>query len=231
MAKERPRIGITTSRAASVERYISYVDAAGGEPVVLRPGDQTSPEALDGLLFAGGVDVAPRHYGQEPEPSVEVDEERDQFELPLARRAIEAGLPVLGICRGMQLLNVVAGGSLIQHLEGHAADDASDRSGQHAVRVAPGSQLGALLGRAEIPVNSRHHQALREPELAPGLTPTAWSPDGVVEAFERPGDGFLLAVQWHPERVDEVDPACRRLADALVERAARRPRQAAGRSV
>jgi gamma-glutamyl-gamma-aminobutyrate hydrolase PuuD len=231
VTKRRPRIGITTSRSANVDRYAAYVAAAGGEPIVLRPGDPTPPEALDGVLFSGGVDVDPCHYGQEAEPSVEVDEERDKFELPLARRAIEAGLPVLGICRGMQLLNVVAGGSLIQDLDGHRVAPGSDRSGHHVVRVAPGSQLAAILGQAEVPVNSRHHQALGEAELAPGLTPTAWSSDGIVEAFERPGDGWLLAVQWHPERVDEVDPACRRLADALVERAARRPRQAADRSV
>src|SRR5438128_266029 len=215
----RPRIGITTSRTANVDRYADYVAAAGGQPVVLRPGDPTQPETLDGVLFSGGVDVDPRHYGQAAEPSLEVDEERDRFELPLARRAIEAGLPVLGICRGMQLLNVVAGGSLIQHLDGHRVAPGSEQSGQHVVSVAPGSQLAAIIGQAEIPVNSRHHQALREPELAPGLTPTAWSPDGIVEAFERPGDGWLLAVQWHPERVAEVDPACRGLAEALVERA------------
>jgi putative glutamine amidotransferase len=228
----RPRIGITASRSARVDRYVDYVAAAGGEPIVLRPGQPVRLDTLDGVLFSGGVDVDPRHYGQAPDPTVEVDEERDQLELPLARRAIEAGLPVLGICRGMQLLNVAAGGSLIQHLDGHRGGTAaSDPSGQHVVRVAPGSELACILGATEVPVNSRHHQAVGEAELAPGLTPTAWSPDGVVEAFERPGEGWLLAVQWHPERVDEVDPACRRLADALVEQAARAPRQAADRSI
>ena len=227
----RPRIGITSSRSANVDRYAAYVRAAGGDPVVLRPGDEPAPAALDGLLFSGGVDVDPRHFGQPPHPSIEVDEERDQFELPLARRALEAGLPVLGICRGMQLLNVVAGGSLIQHLEGHRLGPDSVQSGQHVVRVAPDSELAAILGRDEVPVNSRHHQAVGSDELAPGLTPTAWSPDGVIEAFERPGEGWLVAVQWHPERVDEVDPACRRLAEALVERASSRAGQRSDRSV
>jgi putative glutamine amidotransferase len=228
----RPRIGITSSRSANVDRYVDYVAAAGGEPVVLRPGQPAPLEALDGLLFSGGVDVDPRHYGQAPDPGVEVDADRDQLELPLARRAIEAGLPVLGICRGMQLLNVAAGGSLIQHLDGHRlGTEASDPSGQHVVRVAPGSELAGILGAPEVPVNSRHHQAVGESDLAPGLVPTAWSPDGIVEAFERPGPGWLLAVQWHPERVAEVDPACRRLAEALVDRAARAPRQTADRSV
>jgi putative glutamine amidotransferase len=227
----RPRIGITTSSSSNVDRYVAYVAAGGGEPVVLRPGDPIELDALDGLLFAGGVDVHPRHYDQAPDPTIEVDEERDAFELPLARQAIESGLPVLGICRGMQLLNVVAGGSLIQHLEGHQLGPDSDQSGQHVVTVAPDSELARIVGATELPVNSRHHQALGSAELAPGLTPTAWSPDGVVEAFERPGDGWLLAVQWHPERVDEVDPACRRLAGALVERAARTGLRAADRPV
>ena len=95
----------------------------------------------------------------------------------------------------------------------------------------PATELRRLLGAAEVAVNSRHHQAMRAAELAPGLAATAWSPDGVVEAFERPGEGWLVAVQWHPERVAEVGPACRHLAEALVERAARASRRTAGRSV
>src|SRR5207245_1266296 len=141
---------------------------------------------------------------------IEVDSERDALELPLARDAIAAGLPVLGICRGMQLLNVAVGGSLIQHLDGHRAGaNAGDPSALHPVRVAPSSRLREILGADEVSVNSRHHQAVRDADLAPSLEATAWSPDGVIEAVEMPGNGFVLGVQWHPERVDEVDPACR----------------------
>jgi putative glutamine amidotransferase len=219
----RPRIGITTSRLARIDRYTAYVEAAGGEPVVLRPGDEVSLDQIDGLLLSGGLDVDPRHYGEPPDPTVEIDEERDALELAVARQALDAGMPVLGICRGMQLLNVVEGGSLVQHLDGHrTVNEFSAPSALHPVRVAPDSELARVLGAGEeVPVNSRHHQAVRPENLAPGLRATAWSPDGLIEAFEGQGPGWQLAVQWHPERVDEVDPACRRLAEALVEQAAR----------
>jgi putative glutamine amidotransferase len=203
-----------------MDRYVKYVEDAGGEARVLRPGDRVDVEQLDGLLLSGGVDVHPSHYGREIEAELTLDAERDDFEVPLGRAALESDMPVLGICRGFQLMNVLRGGPLIQHFDGHRAGESSDSpSGQHDVRVAPDSRLAALLG-TDVPVNSRHHQGLTDAELAPGLRATAWSPDGIVEAFEEPGDRFVLAVQWHPERVAECDPTCLNLATAFVEAAA-----------
>lgn len=206
-----------------MQRYVDYVEAAGGEARVLRPGDTVDLEQLDGVLLSGGVDVHPRHYRREVEAELGLDEERDAFELPLGRAALASDVPVFGICRGFQLLNVLAGGSLLQHFDGHRTADRSDApSGQHMVRVAPGSRLAGLLGDGEVAVNSRHHQGLTEAELAPGLRATAWSPDGYVEGLELAEGGsgrWLLAVQWHPERVAECAPACRELARAFVEAA------------
>lgn len=221
----RPRIGITTSTGAvhHVGRYVDYVASAGGEPIVLAPGDAAPIEELDGVLLSGGADVDPRVYGQEPEPTVVVDAERDELELPIARAAIERGLPVLGICRGLQVLNVVHGGQLIQHVGAHRTGTrSSDPSARHPVRVAADSELGRILGKADVPVNSRHHQAVRNEQLAPGLRPTAWAEDGVIEGIERTDGRWVVAVQWHPERVDECDPVCRKLAEALVARARER---------
>ena len=203
-----------------MDRYVKYVEDAGGEARVLRPGDRVDLDQLDGLLLSGGVDVHPSHYGQAVEAELMLDADRDDFEVPLGKAALGSDLPVFGICRGFQLMNVLKGGPLIQDLAGHRAGDSSDSpSGEHGVRVAPDSRLAHLLG-GEVPVNSRHHQGLTDAELAPGLRATAWSPDGLVEAFEEPGNRFVLAVQWHPERVAECDPKCLNLAKAFVEAAA-----------
>jgi putative glutamine amidotransferase len=222
----RPRIGITASSAAIMDRYVSYVESAGGEPRVLRPGDTVDLEQLDGVLLSGGVDVHPRHYGQTIDhDAVTIDEARDAFELPIGRAALDAGVPVLGICRGFQVLNVLHGGRLVQHFEGHrVADQSAAPSGQHDVQVAPGSRLAELLGDGAVAVNSRHHQGLTEAELAPGLRATAVSPDGYVEGLEpaEPSDErWVLGVQWHPERVAECAPICAELARGFVEAAAR----------
>lgn len=223
----RPRIGITANRAADEERmkrYLAYVAEAGGDPVLLRPGDRVDLDELDGLLLSGGADVHSRHYRQPLHPLAQVDEERDDFELPLGREAVAGHVPIFGICRGFQVLNVLYGGQLIQHLEGHRAGEAASApSGQHEVRVAEGSRLAELLPVGSVLVNSRHHQGLRESELAPSLKATAWSPDGLVEAVEPTDrtDRFVLGVQWHPERVNECDPSCRELARAFVAAAAK----------
>jgi gamma-glutamyl-gamma-aminobutyrate hydrolase PuuD len=127
------------------------------------------------------------------------------------------------------VLNVACGGKLLQHIERHRQGEPRDRLA-HSLQVREDSRLAEILGTS-LEVNTHHHQAVRADALGAGLRPVAWSPDGIVEAFERPGEGWLLAVQWHPERVDEVDSACRRLAEALVEQAARARRQAADRSV
>jgi putative glutamine amidotransferase len=203
-----------------MDRYVKYVEDAGGDARVLRPGDRVDLDQLDGLLLSGGVDVHPGHYGQAIEADLSLDAERDDFEVPLGRAALASDMPVFGICRGFQLMNVLRAGPLIQDLPDHRAGESSDSpSGQHDVRVAADSRLAELLGDGDVPVNSRHHQGLTDAELAPGLRATAWSPDGLVEAFEEPGDRFVLAVQWHPERVAECDPRCLNLASAFVEAA------------
>src|SRR4051794_37642487 len=167
MAREdtlRPRIGITASKSAFMDRYVKYVEDAGGDAHVLRPGNSVDLEQIDGLLLSGGVDVHPSFYGREVEAELMLDAERDAFEVPLGRAAMESDMPVFGICRGFQLMNVLKGGPLIQDLPDHRAGESSDSpSAQHDVRVAPDSRLAELLG-GDVPVNSRHHQGLTENE-------------------------------------------------------------------
>jgi putative glutamine amidotransferase len=205
----------------------SYVDAvlsAGGLPVLLPPLpgviEQVLPR-LDGLLLSGGPDVDPVRYGEQPGPNTQRPSvERDDAELRLLAGAVDAGLPVLGICRGMQLLNVARGGSLVQHLPDVLGGDEEHAPqpgvyGAHPVTVAAGTRIARLLGRTEVEaVPSYHHQGLGR--LGSGLVATAWSADGTVEAVEDPGLPFCVAVQWHPEVGD--DP---RLFQGLVEAAAR----------
>lgn len=240
---DRPRIGITTT-AGGAERpayraYAAAVDAAGGETVWLDPTvlAGTDPQqilrGLDGVLFSGGVDVDPRAFGEEivPDAGVEIDPPRDALELPLARAAMAAGLPVLGICRGVQVLAVAAGGSLHQdlallgrpraaHQQREAGTDETRTA--HEVAVSPGTRLAAVVGPGRREVNSFHHQAVRD--VPAGFVVSARASDGVVEALEDPRHPFLLGVQWHPERMVECDPAQRRLFAAFVEAARARRR-------
>jgi putative glutamine amidotransferase len=151
---------------------------------------------LDGLLLAGGCDVDPELYGAQMQPETgRVDRERDGRETALLREALDRDLPVLAICRGLQLTNVALRGTLTQHIEGHRCPDSPKI---HAIEIAPGSRLRSILGVDEYVVNSRHHQCVDR--VANGLEVTARSsPDNVVEALELPGKRFVLAVQWHPE--------------------------------
>ena len=204
--------------------YVDRVAAAGGVPVVLPPvtGAERAISRLDGLLLSGGGDLDPSLYAAHPHPrTARVDADRDAAELALVQAAFEAGLPVLGICRGLQLLNVVRSGTLLQHLpetvghDGHAPAPAV--YGQRAVRVTPGSRVARILGRDALDVPCHHHQAIGR--LGAGLTATARSDDGVIEAVELDGYPFAIAVQWHPE-VSEDHSLFLALAEAARARAA-----------
>lgn len=222
-----PLIGVTASQTASPDymtRYLAYVESAGGRPKLLRPSNGPSIAGLDGILLTGGADIHPRHFGRGIDPAtaatLQLDEERDAFEIAVGCEALDQGLPTLGICRGFQLLNVLHGGQLIQHLDGHRVGNGGDvPSEQHLVRVAPGTKLAALVGAGDLAVNSRHHQGVGQAELARTLAATAWAPDGLIEAFERIGAGWVVGVQWHPERVAECAPICRELAGGLIRAA------------
>jgi putative glutamine amidotransferase len=155
----------------------------------------TTIDGLDGLVLAGGTDIDPELYGAAPHPETgEPDRDRDRLEIALLREALERDLPVLAICRGMQLLNVALGGSLLQHIEGHRVPG---RAVVHSVRLAPASRVGAILGSGEYGVNSRHHQCVER--LGNGLTVVGRAPDDIVEAVELEGKRFVVGVQWHPE--------------------------------
>ena len=210
------------------EAYVRQVAAAGGIPVLLPPvpGVAEIVPRLDGLILTGGGDIEPGRYGEAPHPrTARVSEQRDAAELELLGAALDAGLPVLGVCRGMQLLNVARGGTLRQHLAedtGHAPQPGT--YGSHPVRVAAGTRLAAILddGRDGLHVPTAHHQAIGE--LGDGLAATAWAEDGVIEAVELGADGdpFVLAVQWHPEVSTD-----HRLITALVAAASARASRSA----
>ena len=210
--------------------YPAALTASGALPVVIPlglPDDALAGlfDRLDGLCLAGGVDVDPAHYGETRHPALgKLDAARDATELTLARWALAADLPLFGICRGIQLLNVAAGGSLYQDLAAQVpsarqhdyspADSPWERP-VHAVRVAEGSRLAALLGTGKVMTNSFHHQAIKG--FAGEFVPVAWTPDGVVEGIEAPDRRFALGVQWHPEGMFTADPLARALFAAFVE--------------
>jgi putative glutamine amidotransferase len=213
--------------------YVSAVAGAGGIPLILSQlmGTAGAPRALegcDGLLLTGGEDLDPAHYGEAPSPALgAVDHERDRFELALFSAARVARLPVLGICRGIQLINVALGGTLYQDLPSERPgsidhDPPAARDARvHHVRLAAGSRAARALGVERLVPNSFHHQALKD--IAPALVATGWSDDGVIEAVEgRPEDPWLLAVQWHPEEMHaDVAAPERGLFSAVVEEARR----------
>ena len=219
-AKRRPLIGLTTyrERAATLvwdsefallhNVYVDAVARAGGIPVLLPPQDQGADELiehLDALVLTGGSDVAPEHYQQPAHPQTKIVRPwRDQWELRLLDRALTADLPVLGVCRGAQLLNVALGGTLDQHIpdsvghQGHCP--APGVFGWNRVSLRSGSALAGLLG-PETTVACYHHQAIDK--VAPGLEVSGTSDDGTVEAVELPGRRFVLGVQWHAEQNGE----------------------------
>ncbi len=195
------RAGITFSNSGKLGPYERALQEAGIEPVR----NPLSMDSLDGLLLTGGTDVDPVRYGETRTSKTDrPDPARDEMEARLLTQAFQAGLPVLGICRGLQIFNVVCGGTLIQHLESvdiHRQQPADAEPGRHPaahrIRVKEGSRLAAVIGAGEHEVNSRHHQAAGRP--GPKLLVSAVSADGVIEALEDPRLPFALAVQWHPE--------------------------------
>ncbi|TDD72491.1 gamma-glutamyl-gamma-aminobutyrate hydrolase family protein [Actinomadura darangshiensis] len=223
--QEPARWGVWVREAALLPvPYVRSVERAGGVPVLVPPaatlrGLDALVSRLDGIVLAGGGDIDPDLYGAvrhtetgPPQP------QRDRFELALARAVIDADLPFLAICRGMQVLNVARGGALIQHLpeavghKGHAPE--TGMVGSHPVQISATSLVGKILGdSADVP--AYHHQAVSR--LGKGLSAVAWAEDQVVEAVELQGHRFGLAVQWHPEEGDD-----KRLFEALVAEAAGR---------
>lgn len=216
----RPLIGLSTYREPArwgvwdtsadllPSAYAASVEAAGGIPVLLPPslpydaGATALVAKLDGLVISGGADVGPDLYDEPPHPRTgKPREDRDAWELALLDAADARGLPTLGICRGMQVMAVHAGGVLDQHVPdvvGHDLHDpGADAYGDVEVRIADGSRLGASLGGTSM-VRCHHHQSVR---THPGFEAVAWAGDGLLEAFEAPGDRFCVAVQWHPEVV------------------------------
>ena len=223
----RPRIALTVSAArtpqnlAARERYAKALRDRGAEVIVLEPGVPV-PADIDGVLFSGGGDIAPERYGEVDRDLVceNVIPERDELELSLARRALADDRPILGICRGFQLLNVALGGKLAMDVKGHQAKN--DEVITHEVAAVGASKLAAISGAAPMRVNSRHHQAVTPDRLAPDLRATVMH-DGLVEAFESDRHRWVVGVQWHPERTAEVDAAAVRIFDAFVAEAKRTP--------
>ena len=202
-----PVIGITPCRL--MPDYVESVRRAGAEPCVLQINIPASLKELDGVLLTGGGDIDPAYYHTTPHPKTHPpDAARDTFELGLARLALDANIPMLGVCRGLQVMNVAAGGTLIQDIPSEVNHPLSHQIDHplyaiaHEVWLARDSALGKTmdeaLGEGEVlQVNSRHHQAIKQ--TAPGFSVSATAPDGVIEAIERPTSRFCIAVQWHPE--------------------------------
>lgn len=204
--------------------YVDAVRQAGGLALLVAPQPElvTDPDALldrvDGLIISGGVDMDPSTYGADPHPETKgCTPERDAFEIALLRRAVELDMPVLGVCRGMQLLNVATGGTLVQHLaeaDGVVHKGPPGTFTTHDVAVMPGTLLHGMVGDA-VAVHSCHHQGIDR--LGEGLSVTAHAPDGVVEGIELPGDRFAVGVLWHPEEHAELGgPLFRGLVEAAT---------------
>lgn len=236
----KPLIGITTYRffnsqhapqLAINEAYSQALIQAGAAPVLIPlglPEDALTDmlSRLDGVLFSGGGDVQPESYGSQPHPLVDgVDADRDRVEIFLARQITQTPIPFIGICRGLQVVNVALGGSLYEDiLEQHTGAQRHQWSSDHprnylahAVTLNPTSRVAAILGKPDIEVNSLHHQGINR--LAPNLRAVAHAPDGIIEAIELPGHPFGLAVQWHPEWLQEHAPM-RQFFQAFVQAAA-----------
>jgi putative glutamine amidotransferase len=212
-------------------RYYQAAAAAGGAPVMIPLFDDDPAtlralyDRLDGILLAGGVDMDPCTFGDVPHPKLgRTDPARDAVEIALARWAVDDRKPILGLCRGLQVMNVALGGTLFQDIEaqvpGAIKHDYFPTAGferdhaAHQIAIADGSRLAAAFGVPDVTVNSMHHQAVRE--VAPALHVSARAPDGLIEAVESGTDHFLVGVQWHPEMFEQSDPRTRRLFSDFI---------------
>ncbi|HEV3383996.1 MAG TPA: gamma-glutamyl-gamma-aminobutyrate hydrolase family protein [Gemmata sp.] len=242
----RPVIGIATQTLAALpgERphcwvmgrsYIEELRKVGAIPwiIPLIPHDtdtlQHIFDRLDGVFITGGVDVDPSHYGESKLPLCGVtDPDRDAVEIALLRHALNRNLPVLAVCRGIQILNVTCGGTLYQDVTAQVPtaikhdyfptpEKPCRKFLAHDIAVKPGSRLGRILSDEVVPVNSMHHQAIKD--LAPNLKATAHAADGIIEAVESDGEHYLIAVQWHPEELTESHPGMARLFSSFAEAA------------
>jgi putative glutamine amidotransferase len=247
----RPIVGITTQTLHAIDgipaglpqsvvmnqRYYGAVSDAGGAPVLIPLLDEDLAalravyDACQGLLLPGGVDVDPAFFGERPHPQLgRTDPARDRVELQLTKWAVADGKPLLGLCRGLQIINVALGGTLYQDLGAQCLDcikhDYFPTYGYkrdhlaHEVQLEQGSRMRGVMELDRIPVNSMHHQGIKT--LAPALTASAVAPDGLIEAAESPDGHFLVGVQWHPEVFEATDPHTRALFSEFVRQAARR---------
>ena len=237
---DQPRIVVTLAVAARQaepdiaarknELYLDGIRRHGGEPIALdATTDKTTRReafaTMDGLLLSGGADVEPARYGQPNRGSVDVEPDRDQLEADGWSAAGSRGIPVLGICRGFQAINVFSGGGLLQDVPGHAGPAwGHGPARSHALRLVPGTRLARILSPARVigstEVNTYHHQGVRASDLAPGLVASAWatSPAGnLVEAFEAADGRFVFGVQCHPERQESTPAEFERLLAVFVD--------------
>ena len=249
--RTRPLIGITTQTLQAIDgipeglpqsvvmnqRYYHAVTSAGAAPVLIPLLDHQDTlrvvyDRVDGVMIPGGVDIDPSMFGEPPHERLgRVDPARDRVEIQLVKWAIEEGKPVLGLCRGLQVINVALGGTLYQDLDAEFPNaikhDYYPTFGfarnhiAHDVTVARGSRLRHALVSDRVPVNSMHHQGIKA--LAPGLTPVATAPDGLIEAAESPNGSFVVGVQWHPEAFDASDPHTAPLFRHFVDAAGTSP--------
>lgn len=219
----KPVIGIGSDVQSSPGKrdrafvYTTYVDSlrrAGAMPVLIPPQPENARDLvdeLDGILLAGGDDCDPAVYGEEPHPTVDtMDPRRQSNDLSLAKMARERGIPTLGICLGLQMMNVAAGGSLVQDIDSQMETDIQhagkpENRVRHDIVVEKGTKLASILGSSELNVNSSHHQAINK--VPDDLKITAHAPDGIVEGLEDPRHPFYVGVQWHPEDMKGEDSA------------------------
>jgi putative glutamine amidotransferase len=240
MTVRAPRIVVTLGVAArdlrpelAARKNALYVDSVVRHGATAIPLDATSPASvragafasMDGLLISGGTDLAPMLYGDPDNGSGSVDRDRDELELAAYQAADRRGLPILGICRGLQAMNVFGGGRLVQHVDGHSGPRwGTGHAHTHPIRVVPGTLFARILGSGagtvtELHVNSYHHQGVTAEHLAPGYVASAWAPSSagdLVEALEAASGQFRVAVQCHPERTESTPREMERLFASFV---------------